>query len=81
MTRQRRSSRLISGPEIDLETEVIVDSQGHRVDQAYVEQALAEVEEAVARESGLMWNPQVTLRPYARPHHPSDGSDVGRHTP
>lgn len=65
MTRPRRRSRLISGPEIDLETEVIVDSQGHRVDQAYVDRALAEVEEAVARSAG---RPSLTGRSVHSPH-------------
>lgn len=42
----------IDGPEVDLDSEVILDSKGRRVDQAYVDRALAEVEEDRSRRGG-----------------------------
>jgi len=39
----------IVGPEVDLGSEVILDSKGRRVDQAYIDLALAEVEEDLSR--------------------------------
>ena len=50
MSRQGKPAYKISGPEIDLEAEVILDSKGRRVDQAYVDRALADVEEDLAGE-------------------------------
>jgi hypothetical protein len=43
----------IVGPEIDVDSEVILDSKGRRVDQAYVDRALAEVEEDLRRRGDL----------------------------
>ena len=45
MSRQRKPAYRITGPEIDLKAEVILDSKGRRVDQAYVDRALVDVEE------------------------------------
>ena len=52
MSRTQRPQVLITGPEVDLQREVIIDSRGRRVDQAYVDEALAEVEEDVRRRAG-----------------------------
>lgn len=43
----------IVGPEVDLDSEAILDSKGRRVDQAYVDRALAEVEEDLSRRGDL----------------------------
>lgn len=43
----------IVGPEVDLHSEAILDSKGRRVDQAYVDRALAEVEEDLSRRGEL----------------------------
>lgn len=65
MSRKGPSSRRIVGPEVDLESEVLVDSKGRRVDRAYVERALAEVEEDVARRAG---RPSLTGKSAHSPH-------------
>ena len=39
----------IVGPEVDMDSEVVLDSKGRRVDRAYVDRALAEVEEDLSR--------------------------------
>lgn len=39
----------ITGPDIDLEAEVILDSKGRRVDQAYIDRALAELDDALVQ--------------------------------
>ena len=62
--RASRSSR-ITGPEIDLEREVILDSRGTRVDQDYVDRALAEVEDDVRRRAG---RPSLTGAAEHSPH-------------
>lgn len=56
-------------PYVDLEKEVVLDSQGRRIDQAYVDQAIAEVHEALDRLAGrpsltgrAARSPQVTFR-------------------
>lgn len=65
----KRKTYEVIGPEIDLEKEVVRDSQGRRVDKAYVEQALAEVEADLAKRSGrpsltgaAKPSPQATFR-------------------
>ena len=55
----------ITGPEIDLETEVVLDSKGRRVDGEYVARALADVEEDLARRAG---RPSLTGRSEHSPH-------------
>jgi hypothetical protein len=52
MSGMSRTRVRITGPEVDLQREVIIDSRGRRVDQAYVDEALAEVEEDVRRRAG-----------------------------
>lgn len=52
MSRQGKPAYKITGPEIYLEVEVILDSKGRRVDQAYVDRALADVEDDLARRAG-----------------------------
>lgn len=49
MDRKEASDYSIIGSEIDPDSEVILDSKGQRVDQAYVDRALAEVEEGLSR--------------------------------
>jgi hypothetical protein len=60
---------VITGPDVDLTEEVILDSKGRRVDQEYVDRALAEVEEHVTAKRGRpslsgdsASSPQVTFR-------------------
>lgn len=65
MSRKAERTYTIVAPDIDLETEVVLDSQGRRVDQAYVDQALAEVEEDLARRSG---RPSLTGKAQHSPH-------------
>ena len=65
MSRKAEDSYAIVGPDIDLETEVILDSLGRRVDPAYVDQALAEVEDDLARRSG---RPSLTGKSQHSPH-------------
>lgn len=65
MARTRPRSTHIVGPEVDLEREVIVDSQGRRVDREYVDRALAEVEEDVRRRAG---RPSLTGEATHSPH-------------
>ena len=65
MTGRSRTRVRITGPEVDLEREVILDSRGRRVDQAYVEDALAEVEEDLRRRAG---RPSLTGTSEHSPH-------------
>jgi len=65
MTGRPRTRIRITGPEVDLEREVIIDSRGRRVDQAYVEDALAEVEEDLRRRAG---RPSLTGTAEHSPH-------------
>ncbi len=55
------------GPDVDLETEVILSSTGERIDQAYVDQAVAEVHAARRKRgrpsrSGEGTSPTIRLR-------------------
>ncbi|MFM8351921.1 MAG: hypothetical protein ACKN9D_12765 [Actinomycetales bacterium] len=65
MSRQGKPAYKVTGPEIDIEAEVILDSMGRRVDQAYVDRALADVEEDLARRVG---RPSLTGKSEHSPH-------------
>lgn len=65
MSGRSRSSTRIVGPDIDLAAEVILDSQGRRVDEEYVRRALDEVEEDIVRRAG---RPSLTGAPRHSPH-------------
>jgi predicted HicB family RNase H-like nuclease len=65
MSGRSRTRVRITGPEIDLSQEVIVDSRGRRVDQAYVDESLAEVEDDVRRRAG---RPSLTGASAHSPH-------------
>jgi len=60
---------VITGPDIDLETEVIVDSDGRRIDSAYVDEVVSEAHEYLDRRAGrpsltgkAEHSPQITFR-------------------
>lgn len=61
---EKGTSRIV-GSEIDLASEVIRDSKGRRVDQAYIDRALGEVEADVARRAG---RPSLTGGSAHSPH-------------
>jgi hypothetical protein len=65
MSRQGKPAYKITGPEIDLDSEAILDSKGRRVDQAYVDRALADVEDDLARRAG---RPSLTGKSEHSPH-------------
>lgn len=65
MTRKRANSLCITGPDVDLEREVILDSKGQRVDQAYVDRALAEVDAYWKKQGG---RPSLTGEAKHSPH-------------
>jgi len=65
MSRSRQTSVKIVGPDVDLEKEVILDSKGRRVDQSYIEQAMQEVEEELAKRAG---RPSLTGTSAHSPH-------------
>ena len=65
MSRRGKPAYKITGPEIDLKAEVVLDSKGCRVDQAYVDRALAEVEEEIAKRAG---RPSLTGKSEHSPH-------------
>jgi hypothetical protein len=65
MSRIRQPSVKIVGPDINLEEEVILDSKGRRVDQSYIELAMQEVEEELAKRAG---RPSLTGTPAHSPH-------------
>jgi len=65
MSKSQQQSVKIVGPEIDLEEEVILDSKGRRVDQSYVELAMLEVEEELAKRAG---RPSLTGTSAHSPH-------------
>ena len=65
MSGTSRTRVRITGPEVDLSREVLVDSRGRRVDQAYVDEALTEVEEDVRRRAG---RPSLTGMSQHSPH-------------
>jgi predicted HicB family RNase H-like nuclease len=65
MSRKGKPKYEIVGPDVDLEVEVFLDSKGNRVDQAYVDRALAEVEDDLARRAG---RPSLTGKSEHSPH-------------
>jgi len=66
VTSRRQAPGLrITGPDLDLNREELRDSRGRRVDDAYVDRALAEVEEDLAQRLG---RPSLTGRPEHSPH-------------
>jgi hypothetical protein len=65
MSRIRQPSVKIVGPDINLEEEVILDSKGRRVDQSYIELAMQEVEEELAKRAG---RPSLTGTSAHSPH-------------
>lgn len=65
MTRKSTPRIRIMGKEIDLASEVILDSKGRRVDQSYVEQALAEVDAELTKRAG---RPSLTGHSAHCPH-------------
>lgn len=65
----RKHRYVITGPEIDLETEVVLDSDGRRIDDAYIDEAVAAAHEYLDRRAGrpsltgqAARSPQVTFR-------------------
>lgn len=69
MTRKRGPRYHIEGPEIDLESEVILDSEGRHIDQAYVDEVVKVAHEHLDRRAGRpsltgtsAHSPQVTFR-------------------
>jgi hypothetical protein len=65
MNRKRANGVRITGPDVDLEREVILDSKGQRVDHAYVERALAEVDAYWKKQGG---RPSLTGEAKHSPH-------------
>ena len=55
----------ISGRDVNLSTEVILDSKGRRVDKAYIARALDEVEQKITRRAG---RPSLTGTSAHSPH-------------
>ena len=45
MSRRSEGTYQITGPDIELGSEVILDRSGRRIDQAYIDRAVAEVED------------------------------------
>lgn len=65
----RKPRFVIGGPDVDLATEVIVDSDGRRIDDAYVDEVVALAHEHLDRRAGrpsltgkAERSPQVTFR-------------------
>ena len=65
MKRERAKGVRITGPDVDLEREVILDSKGRRVDQAYVDRALADVDAYWKKQGG---RPSLTGEAKHSPH-------------
>lgn len=65
MSRTRKNAVRILGPDVNLEEEVILDSKGRRVDQSYIELAMQEVEEELAKRAG---RPSLTGTSAHSPH-------------
>ena len=65
MKRERAKDVRITGPDVDLEREVILDSKGQRVDQAYVDRALADVDAYWKKQGG---RPSLTGEAKHSPH-------------
>ena len=65
----RKGSYVITGPDVDLETEVVLDSDGRRIDQAYVDEVVVKAHEYLDQRAGrpsltgrAQHSPQVTFR-------------------
>ncbi len=65
----QKSRYVITGPDIDLETEVVLDSDGRRIDQAYVDEVVDAAHEYLQKRAGrpsltgnAQHSPQVTFR-------------------
>ncbi len=65
MSRKGKPAHTIVGPDLNVDAEIIVDSKGRRVDRAYITQALAEVEDDIARRAG---RPSLTGKAQHSPH-------------
>lgn len=65
MNRKRANGVRITGPDVDLEREVILDSKGRRVDLAYVDRALADVDAFWRKQGG---RPSLTGEAKHSPH-------------
>jgi hypothetical protein len=65
MNRKRNEAYIVIGPDVNLEEEVILDSKGRRVDQSYIELAMQEVEEELAKRAG---RPSLTGTSAHSPH-------------
>lgn len=69
MSRKVKDTYKITGPDIDLDAEVVLDSDGRRIDQAYVDEVVAAAHDALAQRTGrpsltgkAVHSPQVTFR-------------------
>lgn len=69
MSRKAKDTYKITGPDIDLDAEVVLDSDGRRIDQAYVDEVVAAAHEALEQRTGrpsltgkAVHSPQVTFR-------------------
>lgn len=65
MSRRSEGTYQITGPDIELSGEVILDRSGRRIDQAYVDRAVAEVEDDLAKRAG---RPSLTGQSEHSPH-------------
>ena len=65
MTRKKSDAWRIVGPDVDLKKEVILDSKGRRIDDAYVDRALAEVDAYWKKHGG---RPSLTGQARHSPH-------------
>lgn len=65
MNRKRAKGVRITGPDVDLEREIILDSKGRRVDQAYVDRALSDVDAYWQKHGG---RPSLTGEAKHSPH-------------
>ena len=65
MSRKTKPTYAIAGPDVDVTVDVVLDSKGRRVDEAYIARALAEVDEELARRAG---RPSLTGRRAHSPH-------------
>lgn len=69
MSRKGKDTYRIVGPDMDLETEVVLDSDGRRIDQAYVDEVVTAAHDLLAKRAGrpsltgqAAHSPQVTFR-------------------
>lgn len=65
MSRKPKPKYKIVGPDIDLETDIILDSDGRRIDQAYVDEVMVEANAFFDRYVG---RPSLTGKPAHSPH-------------